>query len=57
LVLLLLASGAAFAGELAGGAVLRLPDLVLLLLLPLALTILATFVARAAVLAALREAL
>jgi cell division transport system permease protein len=57
LVLLLLASGAAFAGELAGGAVLRLPDFLLLLLLPLALTILATFVARAAVLAALREAL
>jgi cell division transport system permease protein len=57
LVLLLLASGAAFAGELTGGAVLRLPDLLLLLLLPLALTILATFVARAAVLAALREAL
>jgi cell division transport system permease protein len=57
LVLLLLASGAAFAGELTGGAVLRLPDLLLLLLLPLALTMLATFVARAAVLAALREAL
>jgi cell division transport system permease protein len=57
LVLLLLASGAAFAGELAGGAVLRPRDLILLLLLPLALTILATFVARAAVLAALREAL
>ena len=57
LVLALLASGAAFAGELSGGAVLRLPDLLLLLLLPLALTILATAVARAAVLTALREAL
>jgi cell division transport system permease protein len=57
LVLLLLASGAAFAGDLAGGAVLRVPDLLLLLLLPLALTIVATWVARAAVLAALREAL
>jgi cell division transport system permease protein len=57
LVLLLLASGAAFAGELTGGAVLRLPDLLLLPLLPLALTTLATFVARAAVLAALRESL
>jgi cell division transport system permease protein len=57
LVLLLLASGASFAGELAGGAVLRLPDFILLMLLPLALTILATMVARMAVLAALREAL
>jgi cell division transport system permease protein len=57
LVLMLLASGATFAGELAGGGVLRLPDLILLLLLPLALTVLATVVARMAVLAALREAL
>ena len=57
LVLLLLASGAAFAGELAGGARAPLSDLLLLLLLPLALTVLATSVARAAVLAALREAL
>ncbi|HUP66697.1 MAG TPA: hypothetical protein VM145_00595 [Sphingomicrobium sp.] len=57
LVLLLLASGAAFVGELAGGAVLRLPDFLLLLLLPLALTVLATWVARVAVLTALREAL
>lgn len=57
IVLLLLASGAAFAGDLAGGAVLRPLDLALLALLPLALTGLATWVARAAVLAALREAL
>jgi len=57
LVLLLLASGASFAGELAGGALLRAPDLILLVLLPLALTVLATIVARTAVLTALREAL
>jgi cell division transport system permease protein len=57
LVLLLLASGASFAGELAGGALLHAPDFILLLLLPLALTILATVVARLAVLAALRESL
>jgi cell division transport system permease protein len=57
IVLLLLASGAAFADDLAGGAVLRPLDLALLALLPLALTGLATWVARAAVLAALREAL
>jgi cell division transport system permease protein len=57
LVLLLLASGAAFAGELAGGDMLRGPDFLLLALLPVALTMLATWVARAAVLAALREAL
>ena len=56
-VLLLLASGAAFAGELAGGNVIRGPDLLLLVMLPLALTVLATWVARSAVLAALREAL
>ena len=57
LVLLLLASGAAFAGELTGGATLGLKDLVILALLPIALTALATWVARAAVLRALREAL
>ncbi len=57
LVLLLLASGAAFVGELAGGAVLHPADLLVLLLLPIALTVLATWVARRAVLAALREAL
>jgi cell division transport system permease protein len=57
LVLLLLASGAAFAGELTGGATLSTTDLLLLLLLPLALTVLATWVARTAVLAALRQAL
>lgn len=57
LVLLLLAGGAAFAGELTGGATLNLLDLLILALLPFALTALATWVARAAVLRALREAL
>jgi cell division transport system permease protein len=57
LVLLALATGSAFAGELTGGATLSTVDLVALLLLPLALTALATWVARTAVLAALRKAL
>ena len=57
LVLLLLAGGAAFAGELTGGATLGLKDMLILALLPFALTGLATWVARAAVLRALREAL
>jgi cell division transport system permease protein len=57
LVLLLLTAGASFAGELTGGATITVGDLVLLALLPLALTILATWVARTAVLAALRQAL
>ena len=56
-VLLMLAAGASFAGELTGGATLSGVDLLLLLLLPLALTALATWVARTAVLAALRKAL
>jgi cell division transport system permease protein len=57
LVLLLLAGGAAFAGELTGGATLSIIDLLILALLPFALTALATWVARTAVLRALREAL
>jgi cell division transport system permease protein len=57
LVLLLLSAGASFAGELTGGATLGAVDLAILALLPLALTILATWVARTAVLAALRQAL
>jgi cell division transport system permease protein len=57
IVLLLLAGGAAFAGELTGGATLGLSDLVVLALLPFLLTALATWVARTAVLRALREAL
>lgn len=57
LVLLLLASGASFAGEIMGGATLSAGDLLALLLLPFALTVLATWVARMAVLAALRQTL
>jgi cell division transport system permease protein len=57
LVLLALAGGAAFAGELTGGATLGLRDLLILALLPFALTALATWVGRTAVLRALREAL
>lgn len=57
LILLGLAAGAAFAGELLGGAVLGLRDLLVLVLIPFALTALATWVARAAVLSALRTAL
>lgn len=57
LVLLLLTAGASFAGEFTGGATLSRGDLLLLAALPLALTMLATWVARAAVLAALRQAL
>jgi len=56
-VLLLLASGASFAGELTGGVALSAPALVVLVLLPFVLTALATWVARMAVLAALRETL
>lgn len=57
LVLLLLLSGAAFAGDIAGGAALTGRDWLFLLLLPLALTGIATWVARSAVLAALRQSL
>ena len=57
LVLLLLAGGGqAFAGDLMGTTPLRGTDLVILALLPLALVVIATWVARAAVLAALRTA-
>jgi cell division transport system permease protein len=56
LVLLLLAAGASFLGDLTGGASLGTSDYVLLALLPLLLTGLATWVGRTAVLAALREA-
>jgi cell division transport system permease protein len=56
-VLLLFATGASFADELTAGPLLTASDLVVLLLLPLALTVLATWVARAAVLATLRQAL
>jgi cell division transport system permease protein len=57
LVLLLLAGGASFAGELIGGASLSPVDFLVLLLLPFVLTALATWVARMVVLAALRETL
>jgi cell division transport system permease protein len=57
IILLLLASGAAFAGELTGGATLNLVDLLVLALLPVLLTALATWVARVAVLQALAEVL
>ena len=57
LVLLMLSAGAAFAGELTGGATLSGLDFLFLALLPLALTVLATLVARTAVLAALGKAL
>ena len=57
LVLLMLAAGSSFAGELTGGATLSGIDLLILALLPLALTAVATWVARAAVLTALRKAL
>jgi cell division transport system permease protein len=57
LVLIFFATGATFAGELTGGNLLTIGDIVVLALLPLALTLLATWVARTAVLAALRETL
>jgi cell division transport system permease protein len=56
-VLLVLAGGASFVRDLTGGATLGLRDIVVLTLLPFALTALATWVARTAVLRALREAL
>jgi cell division transport system permease protein len=55
-VIVLLASGAAFAGELTGVR-LGVTDMLILLILPFALTALATWVARLTVLAALRETL
>lgn len=55
IVLALLASGASFAGELVGGASLAGFDLLILFLLPFVLAALATWVARMAVLRALRE--
>lgn len=57
LVIGALASGASFAGELTGSGRLPAIDFIMLALLPFALTVLATWVARAAVLAALSETL
>jgi cell division transport system permease protein len=56
-VLLLLTAGASLAGQLTGGAVLTGLDLLILALIPFLLTALATWVARTAVLAALRQAI
>ena len=55
-LLVLGGGGAALAGELAGGPPLRTTDLVILALMPLAAVLLATIVARIAVLGALRNA-
>jgi cell division transport system permease protein len=57
IVLALLAAGSSFAGELSGGASLLARDIVILALVPIMLTVLATLVARTAVLATLRQAL
>jgi cell division transport system permease protein len=57
MVLALLAAGSSFAGELSGGASLLARDIVILALVPIMLTALATLVARTAVLATLRQAL
>ena len=57
LVLIGLAAGASFAGQLMGGVTLGVADLVILGLIPLALTGLATWVSRSAVLATLRTAI
>ena len=56
-VLLLFSASAAVLGELTGNARLAITDVLVLLLIPLGLTALATWVARTAVLAALRQAL
>lgn len=53
-VLGLLAAGSSYAGELMGGATLGTADLLILAAIPLGLTVLATWVARTAVLATLR---
>jgi cell division transport system permease protein len=57
LVVVALAGGAAFVRDLTGGASLGLRDILILAMLPFALTALATWVARTAVLRALRDAL
>jgi cell division transport system permease protein len=57
IALSLLLTGATFAGELTGGAALGLGDALLLALLPIALTLIATGAGRMAVLAALRQSL
>ena len=57
LVLLVLMRGSSFVGDLTGGAGISGAEVLILALIPFALTVLASWVARAAVLAALREAL
>lgn len=57
LILLMLAAGSAYLGELTGGASLGSGDLALLAAIPFALTTLTTIVARRAVLARLRQTL
>lgn len=57
MVLLALSAGATFVGGLTGGASFSALDILLLVLLPLLLTAIATWVARRTVLTALREAL
>jgi cell division transport system permease protein len=57
LLLFFLTAGASFAGEFTGGPSLSAGDLAMLALLPLTLAVLATWVARTAVLSALRQAL
>ena len=57
LVLMILGAGSSFVSELSGGPTLSTVDLFVLACIPIALTVLATWVARAAVLSALREAL
>lgn len=56
-LLLLITTGASFAGDLMGGATLSAVDLLILALLPFLLAGLATWVARTAVLSALRQSL
>ena len=54
-VLLLLSAGATLVGQLTGGAAFGIVDFVVLAMIPIALTVLATVVARTAVLRALRQ--
>ena len=57
LIILVLVAGASFVEDLGGGRMLSMVDIVILAVLPFALTLLATWVARTAVLSALRRTL
>lgn len=57
LIILMLFAGASYTGDLTGSAALGLGDVMILLLLPLALTALAIFVARSAVMSSLGQSL